>query len=127
MWSFIKRIFIWWHGHTIGTALQVWRKGEKVGEDLAGNRYFREKKGHRRWVLYDGEAEASKVPPEWHAWLHYTVDETPLEKPLPVKAWEKAHVPNQTGTEDAWVPPGSLIRGGKRDKATGDYEAWKPE
>ena len=34
----------------------------------------------RRWVIYNGYAEASKVPPDWHGWLHYTFDEPPTDR-----------------------------------------------
>ena len=69
---------------TIATRIFTWWKGEPVGSDDSGNRYYREKsppegRRERRWVIYEGEAEASRVPPEWHAWLHHTVDEVPPE------------------------------------------------
>jgi NADH:ubiquinone oxidoreductase subunit len=109
-----------------GTKLLSWWKGELVGSDSFGNRYYREKAGTRRWVLYHGEAEASKVPPEWHVWLHRTSDDVP--KPdLPVRPWQKAHVPNLTGTASAYRPLGHVSRGGLRAPATGDYEAWRPK
>src|SRR5260370_14963380 len=72
-----------------GTRLYTWLKGQLVGTDQFGNRYYREraprslKRGggiesrERRWVLYNGEVEASRVPPEWHGRLHHTVDEPP--------------------------------------------------
>jgi NADH:ubiquinone oxidoreductase subunit len=44
-----------------------------------------------------------------------------------VKPWEKEHLPNLTGTAAAYRPPGSLLGGGQRAPATGDYEAWQPE
>ncbi|HYM30314.1 MAG TPA: NADH:ubiquinone oxidoreductase subunit NDUFA12 [Candidatus Cybelea sp.] len=110
---------------TIGTRLFTWLRGEKVGEDSFGNRYFREKSGGgRRWVLFKGEAEASKVPPEWHAWLHHTVDSLPTAHAA--RPWEREHVPNLTGTSMAYKPPGAVDHGGRRAAATGDYEAWKP-
>ena len=123
---------------TIGTRLFTWWKGEYVGSDEFGNRYYRERPGRqlrpgggrasreRRWVLYRGEPEASKVPPEWHAWLHHTVGELP--DPARRKyAWEKPHLPNLTGTPRAYRPPGSVLKGGHRAPATGDYEPWQPE
>ena len=114
---------------TIGTLLYTFAKGSFVGTDESGNRYYverREPKGRRRrrWVIYGGEPEASKVPAEWHAWLHYTSD-----KPLTGVArapWQQRHQPNQTGTSDAYLPPGHDLRGGRRERATGDYEAWRP-
>ena len=69
-------------GVTIGTRLYTWLRGEEVGRDQFGNRYYRAKGGghvhadslrkERRWVIYHGEVEASRVPPDWHAWLHHT-------------------------------------------------------
>ncbi|MEM1019300.1 MAG: NADH:ubiquinone oxidoreductase subunit NDUFA12 [Pseudomonadota bacterium] len=129
--SVFLRLFTWWNDSTIGTALHTWRFGEKVGEDEQGNRYYRTKlkdgQAERRWVMYNGEIEASRIPPEWHAWLHYTVPEPPTERPPVVKPWEKEHQPNLTGKQDAYFPPGSLANTGKREESTGDYEAWAPE
>ena len=39
---------------------------------------------------------------------------------------QKPHRPNLSGTKFAYFPPGHDRRGGKRDKATGDYESWRP-
>lgn len=123
---------------TIGTMLYTWLYGEGVGEDEFGNRYYRSarKEGahvgrgnrERRWVIYKGLPEPSKVPPSWHGWLHYLHDEIPAEgEEKPRLKWERPHLPNLTGTDLAYRPPGHIYRGGKRDKATGDYEAWVPE
>ena len=126
MWQFIKRIFIWWQDYTIGTWLFTKWKGKKVGRDEQGNVYYQSKDGKKRWVIYNGEVEASRVPPEWHLWLHKTSAEPPNIVPLKTKEWEKPHKPNLTGKKGAYFPPGSLTRGGKRSRATGDYEPWKP-
>ena len=81
----------------------------------------------RRWVIFKGYAEASKVPPDWHGWLHHTFAEPPTVEPLMKRSWEKEHRPNLSGTQYAWRPTGSIARTGKRPPATGDYEAWTPE
>ena len=104
---------------------------EKVGTDVMGNSYYRGKprKGYsreRRWVIYNGEVEASRVPPEWHGWLHYQTDDVPSEDKSYRRPWQKPYEPNRTGTNAAYRPPGHRLEGGKRDKATGDYEAWTP-
>ena len=130
--SFLKKIFAWWNDATPGTLLYTWRKGVEVGRDDQGNRYFEERRvpagrRKRRWVIYAGTVEASRVPPDWHGWLHSTFDQPPTVAPLPRKTWERDHRPNLSGTRFAWRPPGSLRRGGRRPAATGDYEAWKPE
>lgn len=109
-----------------GTKFLTWWKGEAVGADRFGNRYYREKGGRRRWVIYRGQAEASKVPPEWHVWLHHTSDEIPPSQPQR-RPWEREHVPNLTGTEHAYRPSGQLKSGGHRPRATGDYEPWRPD
>jgi NADH:ubiquinone oxidoreductase subunit len=125
--SMIQRIFTWWNGQTIGTALFTKREGQRVGEDEQGNVYYRTADGARRWVIFNGESEASRVSPDWHGWLHHTFDEPPSESTLPVKPWEKPHKPNLTGTSGAYLPPGSVATPASRPRATGDYEAWVPE
>ena len=133
MLNFLKSIFTWWNGATLGARFHIGRRGLFVGQDSAGNRYFEARDNSdsydgrkRRWVIYQGYADASKVPPDWHGWLHYTFDEPPTVAPFRLKAWEKDHLPNMTGTIHAYRPQGSLARGGERQKATGDYEAWTP-
>jgi len=124
------KIFTWWDGATIGTSLFSARKGEQVGEDAFGNRYFREKKPkgamERRWVMYNGLNDASRVPSEWHGWLHHSYDDLPESHLPPPRIWEVDYSPNSTGTSGAYRPAGALERGGVRARATGDYEAWTP-
>jgi NADH:ubiquinone oxidoreductase subunit len=96
-----------------------------VGEDAEGNIYYRNKDNSRRWVIYNGDNEATRVTPEWHGWLHHTWDEPPSEVPLAHKAWEKPHQENLTGTAAAYAPAGSIRR--KAPVARSDYEAWTPE
>lgn len=119
------------HATTLGTRLFTWFSGHLVGTDAEGNRYFRERRPakdrrQKRWVVYKGKPEASRVPAQWHAWLHHTVDTVPTEQPRAVKPWQKEHLPNRTGTTQAYRPPGHDYEGGKRARATGDYEPWRP-
>lgn len=116
---------------TIGTKISTFFKGRHVGTDAFGNRYFIEKKIRsgqrtRRWVMYKGVAEPSKVPPMWNAWLHYTVDQLPTELSTPHYAWEKEHVPNLSGTAGAYLPPGHIRMGSDRASTVADYQAWTP-
>lgn len=122
--DFLIEIFAWWRGNTWGTRL--WRRlyGEKVGTDESGNTYYRGRDG-RRVVIYDGPAEATRIPPGWHAWMHFRTDEIPgAYEP---RSWEKPHLPNETGTARAYRPDGSLLGKGERPRVTGDYDAWSPE
>jgi len=130
----LKDIFTWWNGATIGIRFTVGRRGVFIGQDENGNKYYEAKDTKdsydgrkRRYVIYNGYAEASKVSPDWHGWLHHTFDEPPTIEPLKRQSWERDHIPNLTGTVNAWRPQGSIARGGERQKATGDYEAWRPE
>ena len=124
---------------TVTTRLYTALFGQLVGVDEFGNRYFHrrgrthgdssaydKRKREKRWVMYNGKAEPSKVPPEWHGWLHYTLDKPPTERRIAHYAWEREHLPNLTGTSHAYVPPGHLLRGAIRDPSTSDYEPWKP-
>ncbi len=122
----VLRIVTWWNGQTVGTWLHTALHGVRVGTDEAGNSYYRSRKGDRRWVIYNGESEASRVPPDWHGWLHHTFGEPPTAAPLPTQSWERPHVKNLTGSAEAWRPPGSLHGPARRPQATGDYEAWRP-
>ena len=120
------KIFTWWDGATIGTALYSARNGSKIGEDHEGNAYFEGKDG-RRWVIYNGPNDASRVPAEWHGWLHHSIEGAPESHLPPPRIWETDFTPNLTGTADAYRPTGALEAGGKRQAATGDYEAWTPD
>lgn len=116
----------------MGLLFDIGRRGVFVGEDEQGNKYYEERRPSlngrkRRYVVYAGLAEASRVPPDWHPWMHHIVDEPPTTAPLKRQRWELPHRPNLTGTIHAYRPPGSIARGGQRASATGDYEAWKPE
>ena len=122
--SFFSRIFTWWNGETIGTQIFTWRKGVKVGEDGQGNLYFRDHRDKRRWVIYNGKVEASRVSPEWHGWLHKTWDKPPSEEEIIKKKWEKPHQENLTGSALAYTPSGSIRN--KKVKETNDYEPWIP-
>lgn len=128
-----KEIFCWWCGNTWGTRLYIARKMRFVGEDALGNRYYEQRKGTgphgmpRRFVTYKDYAEASKVPPEWHGWLHHTVATPPTEEAYEPKPWELPHQPNTTGTAAAYRPAGSILSAARRPKATGDYKPWRPQ
>jgi NADH:ubiquinone oxidoreductase subunit len=115
----------------LGIYLLTWWQGRFVGTDSFGNRYFEEKRpkaGRRqkRWVLYKNKAEASKVPAEWHGWLHYTFLEPPT--PYDAKPWQKPHLPNMTQvrlaeTSQGCPPHSSPI---SNQKSPHHYEPWEP-
>lgn len=104
--------------------LLTWFKGKFTGQDRYGNRYYTERfltpsataRRPRRWVMFKGLAEGSKVPPEWHGWLHYTTDQKPAEAAA-LYNWQKPHEPNLTGGPRAYRP---------RKRIPGRYSPWIP-
>ncbi|MEI8144359.1 MAG: NADH:ubiquinone oxidoreductase subunit NDUFA12 [Alphaproteobacteria bacterium] len=134
MKTFLLRFFTWWNGQTFGLQYTLWRDGVFVGEDESGNRYFRSRfkkdpaLGHeRRWVVYNGEADASKIPPGWWGWMHHRSETPPTEDNYVPRPWQKGHLPNMTGSALAYRPKGSTLSSGHRPRASGDYEAWTPK
>ncbi len=77
-----------------------------VGMDEYRNRYYELKAkdylGRRRRVcIYNGIVEASKIPSQWHSWMHYNAESSVSYKQL---FWVKSHTPNLTGTVYAFLP-----------------------
>lgn len=130
MASFLTKMFTWWNGSTIGTDVFTRRFGKKVGEDQFGNVYYEGGMSTfglpRRWVIYNGYADASAIPPGWHGWMHHRTDAPPPQQNYKARDWEKPHNPNLTGTALAYRPKGSLAVEGERSEVTGDYDAWTP-
>lgn len=134
MKDFLLYLFAWWYRATPGTLLWTRRYGELVGEDEFGNRYYRTRNGEidptlgfeRRWVLYNGYAEASTIPPGWYGWMHHRVDVPPTEMAYTPREWQKPHRQNYTGSPLAYRPKGSTSAGRARPAVTGDYKAWTP-
>jgi len=126
--GFWSKIFTWWNGATVGTGLFTRFHGEEVGRDDAGNVYFRGKKNPaERWVIYNGDNDGSRVPPDWHLWLRGTIDDLPDKALPPVRKFQQKPHPNLTGTMAAFRPDGSLSRSRIRPASTGDYEPWTPD
>ena len=125
MWNFIKQLFIWWDGQTLGTRFFTWRKGNSVGQDEFGNQYYETKDSVKRWVVFNGPAEGSAVPPGWSGWMQHRSDTPPSDEKYTAKVWEAPHVANPTGTPDAYRPAGSILSRNPKPVEP-DYEAWMP-
>ncbi|MDX1923742.1 MAG: NADH-ubiquinone oxidoreductase subunit NDUFA12 family protein [Rickettsiaceae bacterium] len=89
---------------------------KKVGEDECGNSYYLS--GKRRFVIYKGAVEPTKVPPMWHAWLHFLSDDLPSSLDLKKHDWQKPYSPNLTGTKEAYSP--------RKKSVSSDYSPWTP-
>ena len=113
-------------------ATKMFSRTKFIGQDSDGNKYYTAKarkgyKRERRWVMYKGKAEATKIPPEWHGWMHHQTNVVPDSNVKSFRRkWQKPHSENLTGTKAAYRPPGHLLQEGQRPKTTGDYEAWSP-
>lgn len=97
----------------------------KIGGDEFGNEYY-QSKDLKRYVLYNGSAEPSKIPAQWHGWMHYTTDIAPVNINTHRFPWQKSHLPNLTGTKNSHAPKGHMAQGGQRDEVSADYQSWNP-
>ena len=121
MISLFKQIFTWWNKQTIGTFIYTLLTGKLVGSDEFSNKYYTNSKGNR-WVIYNDEVESTKIPPEWHLWIHFLTNIKPSTN-INRFEWQKQHVENLTGTERAFKPEGSLNSDKRKDMKK--YESWK--
>lgn len=99
---------------------------QKVGIDQFGNSYYIGKSKNylnrnKRYVVYNGVDESSKVPPIWHSWLHYLSDDVPDKNQIKEYDWQKEHLPNLTGTKHAYDPVSAKYVKIKT------YSSWNPE
>ena len=121
MINFLRQIFTWWHRQTVGTFIYTLFTGKFAGNDQFGNKYYSNSNG-KRWVIYKNNIEASKIPPEWHLWIHYLSKDKPVDKTSSF-SWQKKYEENLTGTERAHKPEGSLATNPKKNMKK--YETWK--
>ena len=103
MLTLLKKIFIWWNQETLGTKLKTIFYRKLAGKDSSGNKYYESKSG-KRWVIYNDEIDASKIPNEWYSWMHFTNNRIENNHELEKYVWQKPHQPNQTGTENSYHP-----------------------
>ena len=118
MLTFFKQIFVWWNQQTLGTRIQTILFGKFVGKDSFGNKYYENKNG-KRWVIYSGEVDASKIPVEWYSWIHFTPNKVEKDHNLKKYDWQKPHQSNLTGTEKAYYPNKN------KDGIKKKYSSWK--
>lgn len=104
----------------VKTGIKVFfRCAVNIGKDPYGNTYYESRniftgvpKKLKRWVIYKGMAEGSKVPPEWHGWLHFYGE-------APRTGQKKGpYVPNMTGA--------ILNKPPQKSEKSPHYIPWKP-
>ena len=121
MINFLKQIFTWWHKQTIGTFIYTLFTGKLIGKDEFGNKYYQNKRG-KRWVIYKGEINASKITSDWFSWIHHTTNNVPNDYNKIKYSWQKPHKENKTGTKESYKPN----KISKKTKDFKKYENWKP-
>ena len=117
--NLLKQIFTWWNRQTIGTMILTFFSGKLKGIDEFGNKYYESKSG-RRCVIYEKTVEASSIPPNWYSWIHFINNKLPVANQKKY-SWEKKHMPNLTGTDEAYRPKKIIENKTIKKK----YETWK--
>ena len=117
----IKQIFTWWNSQTFGTFLYTIFFGKQIGKDEYGNKYYKNNKD-KRWVIYNGDINASKITSDWHSWIHHISNRIPNEEGQKKFSWQKPHKDNKTGTNESYKP-NKISKNNKKFKK---YESWKP-
>ena len=118
MFKILKELFTWWNRQTLGTRITTFIFGKFVGKDEFGNKYYQDK-NNKRWIIYNGEIEATNIPQEWYSWMHHTKNKIENERYLKKFDWQRKHLPNKTGTDKAYNP-------NKNKNATKKkYNTWK--
>jgi len=116
---------------SFGTDLYTFFYGNFVGVDSQKNKYYCNSKNFKdaeakRWVIFNGDIEASKIPSHWHSWLHKTTDIPPIDYKHKYK-WQKNHQENMTGTDQAYYPDSHpLSKSYNPDQIKNEYDSWKP-
>ena len=98
---------------------------EKIGTDQIGNSYFESRrKDHigrkRRFVVYKGIPEPTKIPSEWYSWLHHLTNLIPGPNNNSYN-WQKIRESNKTGLNSSDTPP--IISWTKKC----NYVKWQPK
>jgi len=119
--TFFKQIFTWWYKQTLSTFFYTLLNGNFAGKDEFGNKYYSNSKG-KRWVIFSGEIDSSKITSEWYSWTHYLTNKIPTNN-LNKYKWQKINDGNLTGTSKAHKPDGLLSSNSKKNMKK--YESWE--
>lgn len=104
----------------LGLLLYTKLFGRYIDADIFGNSYYqtRNSKKIKRWIIYNGLYDPSKIPAEWHAWLSFNKDSPP-------KRNQKNWIPNTTGTNFAQNQITSIEN--IPQTALNYYDSWSPD
>ena len=116
---------------SFSTNLYTFFYGHFVGSDNQKNKYYCNSKDFndiesKRWVIFKGVIDATKIPPHWHAWLHKSIDIPPIDYNHKYE-WQKDHKQNMTGTDQAYFPDSHpLSKSHNPKEIKREYEPWSP-
>ncbi|MDC0226757.1 NADH-ubiquinone oxidoreductase subunit NDUFA12 family protein [Alphaproteobacteria bacterium] len=116
---------------SFGTKIYTWLYGNLVGIDDQQNKYYCNSSDFtdidaKRWVIFNGVIEATKIPPQWHSWLHKTIDIPPYNYKHKY-FWQKDHEQNMTGTNKAYYPSSHpLSKSYNNEEVKKEYDSWNP-
>jgi NADH:ubiquinone oxidoreductase subunit len=104
----------------LGLLLYTKLFGRYIDTDAFGNAYYQTKnsKKIKRWVIYNGIYDSSKIPADWQAWLSFLWT-------LPPKRHGNNWVPNTTGTKFAQNQITSIEN--IPQSALNYYDSWSPD
>ena len=99
---------------------------QHVGSDQLGNNYYQARsKNHlgrqKRYVIYRGIEDGSKIPALWHAWLHYSLKEAPIIEENQNYSWQIPHLQNMTGSKLAYQHKPRKVQNSLSE------QSWKPQ
>lgn len=112
--------------------------GTKVGVDDYGNKYFELKRTDsfgrkKRYCLYNGKPEASKISPEWFPFMHYQIEASDVIKNRKQYKWQRNALPDLTLSEIKYLPKNHPLFDEERNlynaKGAGNpikMKFWKP-
>ena len=101
--------------------LVIFLTSKHIGLDSCKNNYYvsldKDYLGRcRRFVIYNGVPDPSKIPPLWNAWLRYAIQDFPSYNNS--YEWQTPFVCNLTGTSMSYKPSNT---------ASSNYVAWRPD
>ena len=111
------------------------RKGELVGEDELGNKYYQDvssQQGRNRWVVPPNadDYSAANVPRGWHGWLHHANDEPGLPNAAaPTYEDDAPRFARGTSSAGTYLPKGHFSRAkpGEVTRSWARYQSWTPD
>ena len=124
-----KGAWLLFDGNLFETAVAHTVKGNLIGEDMFGNKYYENRDlpyDRCRWVVYADKVDynATSIPPEWHGWVNYINDYPPTTHEYKKPIYAIQPYITRTGTSGAYQPKGAWSNTEQRKWKKMQY--WQP-